>query len=109
VDGAQVKAWCYYESRLLGAHHGLISTYALETMVLYIFNLYHAQLHSPLRVRSLPARVLTGASGVRTLPAHATLSVAHSLPHGAVAQAAVRRLLTCPEMMQARSCMWMWN
>ena len=49
---AQVKAWCYYESRLLGAHHGLISTYALETMVLYIFNLYHTQLHSPLRVRA---------------------------------------------------------
>jgi len=51
LTGAQVKAWCYYESRLQGAHHGLISTYALETMVLYIFNLYHAQLHSPLRVR----------------------------------------------------------
>lgn len=48
----QVKAWCYYESRLLGAHHGLISTYALETMVLYIFNLYHTQLHSPLRVHA---------------------------------------------------------
>ena len=47
----QVKAWCYYESRLLGAHHGLISTYALETMVLYIFNLYHTQLPSPLRAR----------------------------------------------------------
>lgn len=26
----QLKAWCYYESRLLGAHHGLISSYALE-------------------------------------------------------------------------------
>ena len=40
----QVKAWCYYESRLLGAHHGLISTYALETMVLYIFNVFHKEL-----------------------------------------------------------------
>lgn len=48
---AQVKAWCYYESRLLGAHHGLISTYALETLVLYIFNLYHATLNSSLEVR----------------------------------------------------------
>ncbi|KAK9809872.1 hypothetical protein WJX72_000706 [[Myrmecia] bisecta] len=45
-----VKAWCYYESRLLGAHHGLISTYALETMVLYIFNMYHEELASPLQV-----------------------------------------------------------
>ena len=45
-----VKAWCYYESRVLGAHHGLISTYALETLVLYIFNLFHTSLHSPLQV-----------------------------------------------------------
>ncbi|KAK9916995.1 hypothetical protein WJX75_009637 [Coccomyxa subellipsoidea] len=45
-----VKAWCYYESRLLGAHHGLLSTYALETMVLYIFNMYHHELQSPLKV-----------------------------------------------------------
>ncbi|PIA32502.1 hypothetical protein AQUCO_04500247v1 [Aquilegia coerulea] len=35
-----VKAWCYYESRVLGAHHGLISTYALEIMVLYIFQFF---------------------------------------------------------------------
>lgn len=46
----QLKAWCYYESRLLGAHHGLISSYALEVLVLYIFNLYHAELHTPLDV-----------------------------------------------------------
>ncbi|KAG1670779.1 hypothetical protein FOA52_014007 [Chlamydomonas sp. UWO 241] len=45
-----VKAWCYYESRLLGAHHGLISTYALETLVLYIFNLHHRELDGPLNV-----------------------------------------------------------
>ena len=46
----QVKAWCYYESRLLGAHHSLLSTYALETMVLYIFNMYCKELSSPLKV-----------------------------------------------------------
>uniref|UniRef100_A0A0E0NUQ3 PAP/OAS1 substrate-binding-related domain-containing protein n=1 Tax=Oryza rufipogon TaxID=4529 RepID=A0A0E0NUQ3_ORYRU len=45
-----IKAWCYYESRLLGAHHGLISTYALETLILYIFNLFHKSLHGPLEV-----------------------------------------------------------
>ncbi|XP_057789739.1 uncharacterized protein LOC131006597 isoform X2 [Salvia miltiorrhiza] len=45
-----IKAWCYYESRILGAHHGLISTYALETLVLYIFHLYHASLCGPLAV-----------------------------------------------------------
>ncbi|XP_010931351.1 uncharacterized protein [Elaeis guineensis] len=45
-----IKAWCYYESRILGAHHGLISTYALETLVLYIFHLFHKSLDGPLVV-----------------------------------------------------------
>uniref|UniRef100_A0ACD5YII6 Uncharacterized protein n=1 Tax=Avena sativa TaxID=4498 RepID=A0ACD5YII6_AVESA len=45
-----IKAWCYYESRILGAHHGLISTYALETLVLYIFHLFHETLDGPLAV-----------------------------------------------------------
>ncbi|KAL0338088.1 UNVERIFIED_CONTAM: hypothetical protein Sangu_1330900 [Sesamum angustifolium] len=45
-----IKAWCYYESRILGAHHGLISTYALETLVLYIFHLFHSALDGPLAV-----------------------------------------------------------
>ncbi|EYU32228.1 hypothetical protein ABFS82_02G173400 [Erythranthe guttata] len=45
-----IKAWCYYESRILGAHHGLISTYALETLVLYIFHLFNNSFHGPLEV-----------------------------------------------------------
>ncbi|TYH81731.1 hypothetical protein ES332_D02G005100v1 [Gossypium tomentosum] len=45
-----IKAWCYYESRILGAHHGLISTYGLETLVLYIFHLFHSFLDGPLAV-----------------------------------------------------------
>ncbi|CAH9089029.1 unnamed protein product [Cuscuta epithymum] len=45
-----IKAWCYYESRILGAYHGLISTYALETLVLYIFHLFHSTLDGPLAV-----------------------------------------------------------
>ncbi|KAK6927186.1 hypothetical protein RJ641_008905 [Dillenia turbinata] len=45
-----IKAWCYYESRILGAHHGLISTYALETLVLYVFHLFHSSLNGPLSV-----------------------------------------------------------
>ena len=49
-----MKAWCYYESRLLGAHHGLLSSYALETMVLYIFNIYHRSVKTPFQVT--PAR-----------------------------------------------------
>ncbi|KAL0714968.1 hypothetical protein Bca4012_021947 [Brassica carinata] len=45
-----IKAWCYYESRILGAHHGLISTYALETLVLYIFHLFNNSFSGPLEV-----------------------------------------------------------
>ncbi|XP_042505017.1 uncharacterized protein LOC122081795 isoform X1 [Macadamia integrifolia] len=45
-----IKAWCYYESRILGAHHGLISTYALETLVLYIFNVFNNNFSGPLEV-----------------------------------------------------------
>ncbi|KAJ4950681.1 hypothetical protein NE237_027513 [Protea cynaroides] len=45
-----IKAWCYYESRILGAHHGLISTYALETLVLYIFHVFNNNFSGPLEV-----------------------------------------------------------
>uniref|UniRef100_A0A7N0TGY5 Polymerase nucleotidyl transferase domain-containing protein n=1 Tax=Kalanchoe fedtschenkoi TaxID=63787 RepID=A0A7N0TGY5_KALFE len=45
-----IKAWCYYESRILGAHHGLISTYALETLVLYIFRMFHSSIDGPVAV-----------------------------------------------------------
>lgn len=45
-----IKAWCYYESRILGAHHGLISTYALETLVLYIFHVFNNNFAGPLEV-----------------------------------------------------------
>ncbi|KAM1167099.1 hypothetical protein EV2_029921 [Malus domestica] len=45
-----IKAWCYYESRILGAHHGLISTYALEILILYVFHFFHSSLDGPLAV-----------------------------------------------------------
>jgi hypothetical protein len=47
-----IKAWGFYEGRLLGAHHALISTYALETLVLYVLNKFHAKasLTTPLEV-----------------------------------------------------------
>ncbi|XP_019159819.1 PREDICTED: uncharacterized protein LOC109156416 isoform X2 [Ipomoea nil] len=45
-----IKCWCYYESRILGAHHGLISTYGLEILVLYIFQFFHASLNTPVEV-----------------------------------------------------------
>lgn len=49
-----VKAWCFYESRILGAHHGLLSTYALEVLVLYIFHVFHNSVRGPLEVHSRP-------------------------------------------------------
>ncbi|GKA24821.1 hypothetical protein Tco_0710854 [Tanacetum coccineum] len=42
-----IKAWCYYERRILGAHHGLISTYALETLVLYNFHVFNNSFAGP--------------------------------------------------------------
>jgi len=45
-----IKAWCYYESRLLGAHHGMLSSYALEVMVLFILNVHGSEMDTPLEV-----------------------------------------------------------
>ncbi|KAE9608758.1 putative PAP/25A-associated [Lupinus albus] len=45
-----IKAWLYYESRILGAHHGLLSTYAVEILVLYIVNRFHSSVGGPLEV-----------------------------------------------------------
>ncbi|GLT84753.1 hypothetical protein SLE2022_029680 [Rubroshorea leprosula] len=45
-----IKAWCYYESHILGASHGLISTFALETLVLYIFHVFNNSFAGPLEV-----------------------------------------------------------
>ncbi|XP_019430253.1 PREDICTED: uncharacterized protein LOC109337684 [Lupinus angustifolius] len=45
-----IKSWLYYESRILGAHHGLLSTYAVEILVLYIVNRFHSSVGGPLEV-----------------------------------------------------------
>ncbi|XP_062081594.1 uncharacterized protein LOC133788220 [Humulus lupulus] len=45
-----IKAWCFYESRILGSQHGLLSTYALETMIIYVFHMFHTSLKGPLSV-----------------------------------------------------------
>ncbi|KAG5049917.1 hypothetical protein HKD37_04G011234 [Glycine soja] len=45
-----IKGWCYYDSRLLGGHHGLLSTYAVEILVLYIINRFHSSVRGPLEV-----------------------------------------------------------
>ena len=33
-----IKAWCYFEGSLLGSNLGLLASYALEIIVMYIFN-----------------------------------------------------------------------
>ncbi|KAK7821940.1 hypothetical protein CFP56_037240 [Quercus suber] len=49
-----IKAWCYYEARILGAHHGLFSAYALETLVFtFDWDSYCVSVSGPLTI-SLP-------------------------------------------------------
>ncbi|KAL0924856.1 hypothetical protein M5K25_005714 [Dendrobium thyrsiflorum] len=45
-----IKAWCYYESRILGAPYGLISTYGLEILILYIFHIFNNTFAGPFEV-----------------------------------------------------------
>lgn len=45
-----VKAWAYYETRILGSHNFLLSTYALETLVLFVLNQALDRVHTPLDV-----------------------------------------------------------
>ncbi|KAG7574377.1 polymerase nucleotidyl transferase domain [Arabidopsis suecica] len=45
-----IKAWCFYESRILGANSGLISTYALAILVLNIVNMSYSSVSGPLAV-----------------------------------------------------------
>ena len=58
-----IKAWALYESHVLASHHSLLSTYAIETMVMYILNHYHHHLHhtaaDPLVVLSLFCHVFS--------------------------------------------------
>ena len=35
-----IKTWCYYEGCILGSNIGLLGSYALEILVIYMFNIY---------------------------------------------------------------------
>ncbi|CAG9326961.1 unnamed protein product [Blepharisma stoltei] len=52
------KVWAYYESRVLGSMQGLLSTYALEILVLYIINCFPESRTSPLHVLTTMINVL---------------------------------------------------
>ncbi|CAM0907647.1 unnamed protein product [Alopecurus aequalis] len=43
-----IKAWCYHEENILGSSQWLMSTYALEILILQIFTIFHSSLHGPL-------------------------------------------------------------
>lgn len=41
-----VKTWAENEARIVGSHHGYLSSYCLRTLVLYIFNAYHTRIQT---------------------------------------------------------------
>lgn len=66
-----VKAWAYYESRILGSHNFLLSTYALEVLVLFIISMGEERYAldrgswggaSPSRAHAFPGSFLASSS-----------------------------------------------
>eukprot|EP00892_Ulva_mutabilis_P011558 jgi/Ulvmu1/8775/UM048_0030.1 len=55
-----VKAWSYYEARVLGAHHSLMSSYGLEVMVLYVLLHYPARASTPFSLLCTYLQVFSG-------------------------------------------------
>jgi predicted nucleotidyltransferase len=43
-----IKSWCYYEGNILGSNIGLLGSYALEVLVIYMFNNYKGKFNSEL-------------------------------------------------------------
>ena len=43
-----IKAWCLYEGKLMGSNIGLMATYTLEILVIYIFNFYYNEISNEL-------------------------------------------------------------
>ena len=41
-----IKAWCTYEGTLMGSNIGLMASYALESLIIHMFNLYHKEINS---------------------------------------------------------------
>lgn len=41
-----IKSWCYYEGNILGSNIGLLGSYALEVLVIYMFNNYKDKFNS---------------------------------------------------------------
>ena len=41
-----IKAWCISEGNLIGSNIGLMASYALEILILYMFNIYHKEIEN---------------------------------------------------------------
>ena len=41
-----IKGWCLYEGKLMGSNMGLMATYTLEILVIYIFNYYYDEINN---------------------------------------------------------------
>ena len=41
-----IKAWCTYEGNLMGSNIGLMASYALESLIIHMFNLYYKEINS---------------------------------------------------------------
>ena len=41
-----IKAWCSFEGNLMGSNIGLMASYALEIIVIYVFNIYYDSIYS---------------------------------------------------------------
>ena len=41
-----IKGWCFYEGNLMGSNIGLMASYALEVLIIYMINLYHKEINN---------------------------------------------------------------
>ena len=41
-----IKAWCSYEGSLMGSNIGLMASYGLEVLIIYMFNLYYKDINN---------------------------------------------------------------
>lgn len=90
-----VKAWSYYEARVLGAHHSLMSSYALEVMVLYVLLHYPARASTPFSLLCTYLQVFSAFDwSQHALSLHGPLPLA-ALGDGVSAGVATTALLIC--------------
>ena len=41
-----IKGWCFYEGKLMGSNIGLMASYTLEILVIYLFNLHYDEIYN---------------------------------------------------------------